>query len=168
MNRKKPAYQPQHGYDAPWRWLLGLLLFWCSSAFAFDADDYLWQSRLLLIAASSPDDPEVVNLRDVLGLRSDAVIDRDLVVIQLYETGPGMIDDELIPNEESRHIRMHYGLVPGEKSLVLVGKDGEVKRRSPLTIDLASVFEQIDAMPMRRQEIRSKTASNQLVTPARE
>ena len=167
MSRDIPTYQPENAHEILRYCLSAFLLCLCSSVIAFDAEDYLWQSRLLLIAAASHDDPEVVNVRDFLLQRTDAVKDRDLVVIQLYETAAGMIDDKQITNEESRRIRAYYGLAADDKAIVLIGKDGEIKRRSPLTVDLASIFDQIDAMPMRQQEIRDKAASNQQVPPAR-
>ncbi len=168
MNRGLTTYKRERRPGPRRHLFLGVFLCWCSSVFAFDLEAYLWQNRLLLIATASPDDPEVVSVRDTLVQRSDALIDRDMVVIQLYETGAGVVGEKPITSQESQRIRAYYGLAPGDKVLVLVGKDGEIKRRSPLTVDLSAVFEQVDAMPMRRQEIRRKAASDQPVTPAHE
>jgi hypothetical protein len=40
--------------------------------------------------------------------------------------------------------------------VILVGKDGTEKRREQTPIELADIFNQIDAMPMRQQEMKQR------------
>ncbi|NMG19341.1 hypothetical protein DP116_07665 [Brasilonema bromeliae SPC951] len=42
---------------------------------------------------------------------------------------------------------------------VLVGKDGGVKRRETTPVQAKAIFDEIDAMPMRRQEMRERDKS---------
>jgi hypothetical protein len=49
--------------------------------------------------------------------------------------------------------------------LLLVGKDGSVKRRATLTTDLREIVHQIDAMPMRHNESRERNNFGEPVTP---
>jgi hypothetical protein len=50
--------------------------------------------------------------------------------------------------------------------LLLVGKDGLVKRRAALGTDLQEIFSQIDTMPMRRMEMRQRAENVMQPPPA--
>ncbi len=49
-----------------------------------------------------------------------------------------------------------YGVKPGEFKVVLVGKDGGEKYQSGQVVPIAKIFALIDAMPMRKAEIKNK------------
>jgi hypothetical protein len=134
-----------------WR---GVLLFVAMGAVAVSLDDYVWQSRLLFVVAPEDSDPAVQQVRDSLAYYASEVADRDLRVLQLFITGQSLMGDRPISAGQARHLRAELGVEAGDALLVLVGKDGGVKRRAPLSTDLRDIFRQIDAMPMRRQETR--------------
>ncbi|MEL6747685.1 MAG: DUF4174 domain-containing protein, partial [Pseudomonadota bacterium] len=51
-------------------------------------------------------------------------------------------------------LRQTFGVDSDEMLALLVGKDGGVKRRAHLPVRLETLFEVIDSMPMRREEMR--------------
>ena len=51
-----------------------------------------------------------------------------------------------------------------DRLMILVGKDGGIKRRAELDTDLREIWLQIDAMPMRRDEMRAKKEAGIRVT----
>jgi len=40
--------------------------------------------------------------------------------------------------------------------VILIGKDGELKLRKELPVELSEIFSVIDAMPMRQREMRER------------
>ena len=95
--------------------------------------------------------------------RRDAILDRDLHVFALSTTG-GSVDGRALPADSVRDLREQLDVGDAERLLILVGKDGGVKRRAPLDSSLREIFLQIDQMPMRRDEMRAKEAAGMTVT----
>ena len=136
---------------------LGLVLFCLPmSVVAVNLDDYQWHNRLLLLVAPDASAPAVAQVRDELERRYQDVVDRDLLVIQLFLNGQSLVGDRPISVSEAAQLRLELGTGPDEQLLVLIGKDSGVKRRAPLLTDLQEIFTQIDAMPMRRNEMRER------------
>jgi hypothetical protein len=114
---------------------------------------YKWKKRPLLVFAPSPDDGRIAEQRGRLD--STALADRDMVVVVVAgdsvqaSPGPG-------PGLTAAELRRRYDVGSGEFRTILVGKDGGVKRSSPRPLSRNAVFGLIDAMPMRRQEMRRR------------
>jgi hypothetical protein len=142
---------------------IGLVILAASTASAYDLGQHQWRHRLLFLVAPQGDDPDLSVQRQYLAQRQDAVRDRDLRLFQLF-SDHGSVDGRPLSPDSVRQLRQDLGLDPDDRSLVLVGKDGGVKRRADLSTELSDVFRQIDAMPMRRAEMRSKTKAGIEVT----
>ena len=84
--------------------------------------------------------------------------DRDLRIFHVGEIpkrSPGYATK--LSETESSTLRARLGFSGEKLQLVLIGKDGGVKRRqSGDQIGLESLFALIDTMPMRRQEMRKR------------
>ncbi len=85
---------------------------------------------------------------DLLEGHRAAFEDRDLAKEPLFEDGSG----------RSAAARRRFGVGEGAFAIVLVGRDGGEKFRSPEPIPAERLFDLIDAMPMRRREVRSRDA----------
>ena len=133
-----------------------LLLCLPMSIIAVNLDDFQWHNRLLFLVAPDFSAPAVAQARAKLERRFEDVVDRDLLVIQLFLNGRSLVGDRPISISEAAQLRLELGIDPDEQLLLLIGKDGSVKRRAPLLIDMQEIFTQIDAMPMRRNEIRER------------
>ena len=123
---------------------------------AVDLSDYTWRNRLLVLAAPKAPDPEVERALQVATTKSADLDDRDTIVVQLYHHGESRVDDRLIGGAEARVMREQLGIAPNDHVLLLIGKDGTVKRKGSLATDLDAILRQIDAMPMRREEMRDR------------
>lgn len=121
-------------------------------AFAFL---FIWQNqadaqrvrRLLLFAADSTV-AEVKIQREWLEAVPEEVEDRDIWI--------AVFDDP----KTFRRMYEHYEVGRVDFHLVLVGKDFTVKFRSDEPVPAEKLFEVIDAMPMRQEEIKQRQAGN--------
>ncbi len=81
------------------------------------------------------------------------MLDRDLVVIRIVGTA---VDAPQNVKRDSQALREAVGLRADRFGVALIGKDGSkaLSRTKPITT--LSLFEAIDAMPMRRQEMKQR------------
>ena len=116
---------------------------------AMALEDLRWDARPLLIVAASADDPRIDS--QIAALPTAGLRDRQLVVVVAT---PDLVTRDGAPSGDGYDaLRRRYG-VGGSFAVLLIGKDGGVKRRADRPVTAASVFAQIDAMPMRQREMR--------------
>jgi hypothetical protein len=84
------------------------------------------------------------------------VEDRDLVVFEVLERGPSMMNTAHLDQKKVDSIRKHFSVPHESFRIILIGKDGSIKLKRDDQIDLEAIFELIDSMPMRKDEIRQK------------
>jgi len=106
---------------------------------------YRWQSRVLVVTAPAEGDTKLDAQRAVLNAARAGGRERDLVILE----GVGM-------GAPAEALRRHLGLPADRSRAVLVGKDGGVKLASDEPIQTDKLFRVIDAMPMRRDEVRGR------------
>lgn len=106
---------------------------------------HLWKSRVLVIAAPEAGDARVQAQREALASARAGLSERDLVVVEAI--GPG---------RQAAALRQRLGLSEGAFRAVLLGKDGGPKLSSGEPIPLQNLFATIDAMPMRRDEMKRR------------
>jgi len=116
---------------------------------------YQWKNRLLLVSASSENTPEYQQQMQSFSNQTAEFADRDLLLIELFANGTSRINGDPINPEEVTQIKQQFN-IGGDFSLILVGKDGTAKRRETTPVKPTAIFQQIDAMPMRQQEMRSQ------------
>ena len=142
---------------------IALLTLAVDFAAAYDLNRHLWRHRLLFLVAPSADDAEIAAQQRWIERRQDAVLDRDIRVFQLF-VGQGRVDDEALAPSSVMRLRARLGLSDQDRLVILIGKDGGIKRRAALNTDLREIFRQIDGMPMRQDEIRAKKQAGSDVT----
>ncbi|GJD58896.1 DUF4174 domain-containing protein [Methylobacterium dankookense] len=104
-----------------------------------------WHARVLVLAAPDGDDARLKAQREAVAAAQLDFSERDLVVV-----------DAVGPGAEAAALRRRLGLPEAEFRAVLVGKDGEAKITASEPIPPERLFATIDAMPMRRDEMRSR------------
>jgi len=144
--------------------VIALITFSADQVAAYDLSQHQWRHRLLFLIAPDNGDPDLAAQQRGIALRRDAILDRDMRVFQLLPD-KGFVEDVELPRPAVTKLRSHLGANPEDRLLILVGKDGGVKRRAALNADLRGVFLQIDAMPMRRDEVRTKREAGMNITP---
>ena len=120
--------------------------------------DFAWERRPLLIFAPSPDAPLVRDQRAALAAEKSGLVERDMVVIEVIRqqvTIDGQPVDPLAnPSMNATALRQRYGVGEDESTVLLVGKDTGVKLQDSRAFSANTLFTTIDAMPMRRREMR--------------
>ncbi len=108
-----------------------------------------WKARVLVVSAPRRDDSGLRAQDAILKSDFDGQAERDLKVIRLVGAdGPAGVDVQAL--------RERLSLPPDRFEVVLVGKDGTTVLRRRQPISLGDLFDRIDAMPMRRDEIRRR------------
>jgi hypothetical protein len=141
--------------------LAGVALLACqSAASASDLDGYRWQNRPLLVFAPSPDDARLLTMRDRWRDARSGIAERDMIGVALDPLLAFDLDNtEPLPTIDAPRLRASQAVADNAFLVLLIGKDGAVKAQWDAPVSLQRVFEIIDAMPMRRQEMtRDKPA----------
>jgi hypothetical protein len=122
-----------------------------------DLDSYQGKNRLLILFAPSEDASMYQSFKEQLQIRTQEMRDRDLVTFDLFESGEGRLDDRPLHKEQILPLRKRFSINRGQCTVILIGKDGEVKFREQLPVDFSNILAIIDAMPMRQREIRERS-----------
>jgi len=119
-----------------------------------------WKHRLLLVFARSLDSNRWVEQQEMWSGHREGFEDRDLRIYVVggeeagqFYTSP-VSDPRPIRAASARALRNRFDVAPDDYAVVLVGKDGTEKRRDEAPVHAGAIFETIDAMPMRRAEMR--------------
>ena len=105
-------------------------------------DRFQWLTRPIIVLADSPNDPRFSEQMELLRDEESQLLERDVII--LTDTSPAAQSD------------LRKRLRPRGFSLVIVGKDGEVKLRKPFPWSVREITRAIDKFPLRQQEIRSR------------
>ena len=97
--------------------------------------------RTLLIFGEEDNNVAVSKQTQLLHQNMEGVIERSLKII-------------LVKNESNLWVK--YKIPAGSFALLLIGKDGTEKFRSDQPVTTEKIFAIIDAMPMRKAEIKNK------------
>ncbi|RFP64472.1 DUF4174 domain-containing protein [Hymenobacter lapidiphilus] len=104
-----------------------------------------WRQRVLLICAPAATDAQLLAQRALLQAAQAGLAERDVLVRTLVVPGLAATD---------RAYLRRLGVKTDAFQVLLLGKDGGVKRRDTVPVAPAALFATIDGMPMRRQEMK--------------
>jgi hypothetical protein len=102
-----------------------------------------WDRRVLIVAAPSPQDPELAEQRRILDNWATKRDERDLTIVEI------IVDQVRGAGDSAPALRRKFRL-PTTFTAILIGKDGGEKLRSEQPFPAAVLERTIDAMPMRR------------------
>ena len=116
--------------------------------------NFEWENRVLIIGGHGSKFKSQLDQ-----IKSKEFIDRDLVIILLEEDNSRVSYDGLnslstIDYDSTLSIRNKYDFK--NFKLLLIGKDGGEKYNSNYPININVIYELIDGMPMRKQEIKER------------
>jgi len=113
----------------------------------------LWKNRVILYFA---DEKGTKALADLIQIKSTGIAERDLKFVRV--NGPLDLPFHYkLADEELLKLQKHWSFAADQNTFVLIGKDGGLKSRQNGALDLKSWFALIDSMPMRQQEMESKS-----------
>ncbi|MEE7494646.1 DUF4174 domain-containing protein [Methylobacterium oryzae] len=108
-------------------------------------DTYRDRARVLVLSAPEAGNAQLRAQRAALASVRTGVAERDLVVLEAVGSGA-----------EARALRDRLGLPADSFRAVLIGKDGSAKLTAEAPVAPQRLFSTIDAMPMRRTEMRER------------
>ncbi len=115
-----------------------------------------WSERLAVIALPGDLDPaSSVFLGQARTLGSEFA-QRELRVLLLTGDSAGRLAGRTLTADQVTALRRRWGLETGRWALGLVGKDGQLKASWDELVRPETLFEKIDAMPMRTQELEQR------------
>ena len=119
----------------------GFLALFAISAAAEEVDlkSLEWVARPVVVFADSPRDPRFIEQMEDFASRQPELEERDVIV--LTDTDPNAMGP------------LRKKLRPRGFNLILIGKDGGIKLRTPHPIEVDALNRHIDRMPMRRREM---------------
>lgn len=114
------------------------------------------EDRLLLVLAEDSADEDFQKQMKILKESRKGLEDRKLVVYQIF---PGKykkgLNDEA-PWRASGDLYKKFKSVNSKFEVILIGLDGGQKLKESNTLPVQAIFSTIDAMPMRKAEMRKK------------
>lgn len=122
---------------------------------SFNLSSQKWQNRILLVFAPSVDNHSYQQQMQLLQEQTSGFTDRDLVLVQVL-ANESYANGQPIDESSAAKLRDRFGVDKDNFRVILVGKDGGVKRQDATPVKATAIFEQIDAMPMRQQEMRQQ------------
>ena len=119
-------------------------------------NNFEWENRVLIIGGHGS---KFKSQLDQINFESKEFINRNLVVILIEKDSSRISYDGLktikaIDYDSTLSIRNKYEFK--EFKLLLIGKDGGEKYNSNDPININIIYELIDGMPMRKQEIKER------------
>ena len=124
-------------------------------------EKHKWKERVLIVTASSPSNVGYKRQDQLLTKGKKGMKDRELVIYRLYADhwlGP---KNTALSNDEAQIIYKKYDINSDTFSVVLIGKDGGVKMNKNDIVSTRELFQLIDSMPMRQQEMRKSKEPDQ-------
>ena len=151
--------------------LVLLAAFLCRNSYGDDGmnarellGSFEWNSRPIVIFGSgeASDAQAGAQLKSLWSM-SDNLASRDIVLVSVqkdkvlvHRPQDASSDSDSRTYEDAAlagELRAHFEVTKGQFTVLLIGKDGSVKRRSETPVDSQSLFSQIDSMPMRQAEM---------------
>ena len=107
-----------------------------------------WHDRVLILFAPAAADPQLAAQEKSLAAEPDGLKARNLHIVRVAGDRVTGLSDPAAP------LRRSYDVPPADFAVRLIGKDGHVALARGTPIAVPDLFATIDAMPMRREEMR--------------
>ena len=122
----------------------------------FNLASYKWRNRILLVFASSSKDVNFTKQIQLFKQHQQGLNERDLILVTVFSKGSSYSNEQLINLASAEKLRQRFNVNDNDFRVILIGKDGGAKRQDSKVVQAETIFSEIDAMPMRQQEMRQK------------
>ena len=126
-----------------------------------DLSQFQWKNRLLFLFAPKRSHPLFDALQKSIAIAQAEVADRDLVIFECLESGLSRMGMTDLDPQVAQSLRDKFEIPRGQFAVILVGKDGGIKLERQDETRLEDIFALIDSMPMRREEMRQKSRTDE-------
>ncbi|MBD3223469.1 MAG: DUF4174 domain-containing protein [Caldithrix sp.] len=110
--------------------------------------DFQWKNRIIIVGVTDNGNYYV----KALWQKNDGITDRDIVWF-VADSNSIQTNMDSVHQEMASSVRSYLKTEDNGLQVILIGKDGGIKKRSP-ELNIEALFQRIDAMPMRMQEMR--------------
>lgn len=116
--------------------------------------DYRWKNRLILLFAPDLKHTSLRQQHELLRADQQGLDERDLLVFSVLPNQVINEETNTKKTESAAELRKRYHVSKEDFLIILIGKDGSEKLRSDTVVTRGELYARIDAMPMRREEMR--------------
>lgn len=116
---------------------------------------HAWEDRPIVVFAPDETDSEYRRQMEIFAEHREGLAERRNVVYRVFEKGAGEGPFGPLERADVEHLRSRFE-PKGRFAVVLVGLDTTEKLRVTEPLSAEQLFETIDAMPMRKREIRDE------------
>lgn len=120
----------------------------------FDLDDYRWKYRVLLVFSPNTYNSDYRDQARSLKQNRSGIQERDLKVFYALGQSSASAREQIIPDKAVQRLREHFDVSASNYTVILIGKDGTEKMRTNESVSTQKLFKEIDAMPMRKLEMK--------------
>lgn len=117
-------------------------------------EHYAWKNRVVLVFHSDAKADAAVEQIALFKRQEKELDDRDLVLGVVDSGSKGSIDGASIGAKDAATLQQTFNPANSDFLIVLIGKDGGVKLKEQTVVPVETIFDLVDAMPMRRAEMR--------------
>lgn len=115
-----------------------------------------WEYRPLLLFTPTPLDNRLSRQTTILANDDRGLIDRRLAVFVVERNRVVTLFGAPAPEANAKRLRLRFRVPDASFRVVLIGLDGGAKLTSDAPVTAETLFSTIDAMPMRRRELRER------------
>ncbi len=116
---------------------------------------YQWDNRVLIIYSNDDGENKLQEQKSKYTLSKDEYNERDLLIFHLSDNQFHNLTEKLSEGISISALKAFLSIKKEDEfKVVLLGKDGRIKLKSEQVISNQKLFSTIDAMPMRRNEMR--------------
>ncbi|BAZ12659.1 hypothetical protein NIES4071_44910 [Calothrix sp. NIES-4071] len=122
----------------------------------FNLASHQWRNRILLVFAPNSQNVSYQQQVQLFKQHQQGLNERDLLLVTVLEQGTSYSNEQAIDTASAAKLRQKFKISDNDFRVILVGKDGGAKRQDSNVVQAETIFREIDAMPMRQQEMRQK------------
>lgn len=123
-----------------------------------ELQQHQWKNRLLLLLENEDGSAKIKRQLSKFKNLSTDLNERQIMIYVISPTSLSLLKPNLDQKyvKDSKELWIRFKDDYPQYQTILIGLDGSVKFKSPLPIGPKVIFNKIDTMPMRKQEIREK------------
>lgn len=122
-------------------------------------DQHQWKNRIIVVKAKNNENTNLKNQLSQFQNHKKELLDRKLVLYQVIDNNYSFTNFRTEPKAFSlisNHKDGDIFKMDKDFEVILIGLDGGIKLRQHKLLSLKELFNTIDAMPMRQNEIRNQ------------
>lgn len=115
---------------------------------------YLWKNRLLIVFAPSSRNLDYQKQMSMIEKASTGFAERHLIVFSVFENQGITSTHQSLDSHTCKKLYKKFKVSKDKFTIILIGKDSGEKYRKNTILTAEELFAVIDAMPMRKAEMR--------------